>query len=452
MKRTQSILLAALAALAALPAVALDAHSPYRLQFMEYIEATNRVSYFDTEYVPNENIEIEMEFAFVETNSNLKCNVFGVYGNSGMRFQFAYGPENCTFGYGLYENWDTAVTGFPYNTERHVVKYVHNVGFFFDGTQVVPHEGIVLTTWGGRWNWDGSGSGQNLYLCACNPNGGTPKAELIAQMRIYSCKIWDNGVLVRNFMPAKTEKERAVLYDTVRRKIHYSQGSNEWCFFPRGNELVVPASGYRKANYIEANRTAYINTGYTPNANTELEMAFSFTTNLEKKTYLFGSYGESGKGRFMMSYGPDTTGCFLGYGEAFTNSYVLPQDNYYDTNRHVVKYVPGSGKGFYFDGERINPPNTNLTTWKGTGAQLFLGQVNPNGGGLNPTNLAPIRIYSCRIWENGTPKRDMLPRQRLLDGKNGLYDSVTGYFYAYYGDREDFSALVPPFGTTIYLR
>ena len=419
MKRTHSILLAAVAALAVLPVVALDAPTPSQLKFVEYIESnSDRLAYIDTGYVPNANTEIEMDFAFVPTPTNLlvKTYVFGVYGQSGMRFQFSYGPDNCLFGFGPDSNWDNAVTGFPYNTERHVVKYVHNVGFFFDGTKVVPKAGVDLITWGGQWGNNGTAE-QNLYLGACNGNGSV-NSNYIGPLRIYSCKIWDNGELVRNFMPAETDSSKAVLYDTVHRKIHFNANGNNGKFLAGGEEVVV--NDYRKANYIEANQTAYINTGYTPNADTELEMTFSFTTNLETKTYLFGSYGESGEGRFMMSYGPDTTGCFLGYGEAYTNSYVLPQDNYYDTNRHVVKYVPGSGNGFYFDGERINPPNTNLTTWKGTGAKLFLGQVNPNGGDLNPTNLAPIRIYSCKIWENGTPKRNLVPKQRVLDGKNGL--------------------------------
>ena len=53
-------------------------------------------------------------------------------------------------------------------------------------------------------------------------------------------------------------------------------------------------------DYIESPRTAYINTEYVPNSKTELEMAFSFTSNLTEKTYVFGVYGTSG-GRFQFS-------------------------------------------------------------------------------------------------------------------------------------------------------
>ena len=431
---------------------ALDTPPPYRLTFVEYIESnSDRLAYIDTGYVPNENTEIEIDFAFVPTPTNLlaKTYVFGVYGLSGMRFQFSYGPDNCLFGFGPDGNWDNAVTGFAYNTARHVVKYVHNDGFYFDGIKVVPKAGVDLITWGGTWASNGTAK-RNLYLGACNGNGSV-NANGIGPLRIYSCKIWDNGELVRNFMPAETDSLKGVLYDTVRRKIH-SNANTDWRgeygkFLAGGEEVLVPTD-YRKADYIEANRTAFINTEYIPNANTELEMVFSFTSLTKVKRYVFGSYGPK-DGRLQFSYGPDSTGCFLGYGSPYTNSFVgLP----YNMERHVVKYVPGSGKGFYFDGERVAPPGVNLTTWSGTGANLFLGQVNPNDGKLNPTNVAPIRIYSCKIWENGTPKRDLVPKQRLFDNKNGLYDKVTGNFYTYYGTRADFTAVLSPLETIIRLR
>ena len=454
MKRTHSILLAAVAALAVLPAVALDAQPPYHLTFVEHIESdSNKLAYINTGYVPNKNTEIEMEFAFTMTSPTNKTYVFGEYGSGGGRFQFSYGPDNCLFGFGGDSNYDGGIEGFAFDTDRHIVKYVTNDGFYFDGTKVVAKAGVDLVTWGG--------TGVNLYLGALNPKEDSSKfnKELIAPLRIYSCKIWDNGELVRNFMPARTDTSEAVLYDTVRRRIHRnanSSSNHKGKFLASAQEVQVPTD-YRKADYIETtNRTAFINTEYVPNADTELELDFAFTSVLTNKTYILGSYGPS-KGRFQFSYGPVETGCFIGYGDASTNSFVLPYDNYYNTNRHIVKYVPGSG--FYFDGEKVDPPGVNLTTWAGTGANLFLGQVNPNNEDkLNPTNLAPIRIYSCKIWETNRVentrelKRLLVPRQRTFDKKNGLYDKIEGVFHTYYGSGADFSAPLVPFGTTIYLR
>ena len=398
---------------------------PKNTKFVEYIESdSTRSAYIDTGYVPNANTEIEMEFAFTRTDLTLKTYVFGAYYNAG-RFQFSYGPDNCLFGFGGQNNYDNAVTGFAYNTARHVVKYVTGEGFFLDGTKVVAKDGVDLITW--------DGTSTNLYLGAVHGTGSV-NTDYIAPLRIYSCKIWDNGELVRDFIPVLKDGTSPRLYNAVSGAFYKSAKSGSFTAGP-----VVPMA-YRDAAYIEANRTAYIDTEYVPNANTELEMEFAFSTVLTTKTYVFGAYGNDSKGRFQFSYGPASTGCFLGYGNEYTNSFVISP---YDTGKHVVKYVPGSGKGFYFDGNRVAPPKTDLTTWTGTSTNLFLGQINPKGGNTTPGNLAPIRIYSCKIWENGTPKRDLVPKQRKFDEKNGLYDNVTGNFYAYYGSGADFTAFIP---------
>ena len=450
MKRRLLPLLALLAV--AHVASALDKPSPYHLKFVEYIESnSDKLAYINTGYVPNANTEIEMDFAFTRTNLTLKTYVFGAYDkDSRGRFQFSYGPDSlgCFFGYGT--SYTNSFRGLPYNTERHVVKYVpgSGKGFYFDGNRVDP-PGVNLTSW--------VGTGTNLYLCALNSKGSSVTTDYIAPLRIYSCKIWENGILKRNFLPALTDASAASLYDTVRRKFHTNANTywdneekktKERGMFIAGEE--VTPTDYRKATYIEANRTAYIDTEYVPNENTELEMAFAFTSLTNLKTYVFGTYGSHDCGRFQFSYGPADTGCFFGYGSGFDRTVPgLP----YNTDRHVVKYVRSPAKGFYFDDIFVNT-NTlaNLTTWSDTSANLFLGQINPDGGNLNPTNLAPIRIYSCKIWEGNEMKRDLVPRYRVYDNKNGLYDKVTGNFYAYGGTRADFTAVLTPLETVIFVK
>ena len=202
---------------------------------------------------------------------------------------------------------------------------------------------------------------------------------------------------------------------------------------PHAQATQPDTSGFIDYDYIESPRVAYINTGYVPNSKTELEMKFSFTTILDTKTYVFGVYGTNG-GRLQFSYGPEN--CFFGHGG--DNDY----DNAvtglaYNMSNHVIKYV--LGKGFYFDGTLVvAKAGIDLTKWSGTSANLFLGGHNPNGGSINTSLLAPIRIYYCKIWEDGTLKRDLLPKQRTSDGKNGLYDTVTGNFYC--GTGGDFTA------------
>ena len=423
MKRLLFLVLLAFAAVSAGAA-----NLPRYTKLVEYIES-DRKAYIDTKYVPNASTEIEMEFAFTEERSN-KPYVFGSYGTSGGRFQFSYGPASlgCFLGYG--NDCSNSVAGIPYDTSRHVVKYVRGEGFSFDGT--IPDTGSVdLTTW--------LGTGASLFLGAVNPNGGSVNTALIAPLRIYSCKIRENGELVHDFMPASlTNGTTVCLYDAVDGPFRTSTGSGGFTAGP-------DATAYRVATYIETDRTAVVNTEYTPNAKTEIEMQFAFTRLLETKTYVFGVYGSNG-GRLMFSYGPASTGCFLGYGNTYqTDVPGLP----YNTAKHVVRYVPG--EGFYFDGNLVTTASVNLTKWAGTSMPLYLCANNPNGGSANVDQIPPIRIYSCRIWEDGDLVRDLVPVQRVFDGKNGLRDNVTGNFYGYYGTRTDFTVHFPS-GLVIIVR
>ena len=422
------------------------------VKFVEYVESDeSRLAYVTTAYEPNAGTEIEMEFAFTRADLGLKTYVFGEYGTGGARFQFSYGPDNCLFGFGGQNNYDNTISNFTYNTARHVVKYVTNEGFYLDGTKVVANNGADLVTW--------EGESKRLLLGACN--GTSVNTNYIAPLRIYSCKIWDHGKLARDFRPVLVNTSTVRLYDAAWRTFYSNSNKDGGALIASTTEVEVETD-YQRASYIESdtNRYAYIDTEYVPNANTQIEVSFAFTTNLETKTYVFGSYGADSKGRFQFSYGPSTAGCFLGYGGTYTNSYVLPYENYYNTDRHVVKYVPGSG--FYFDGKLLAPPGVNLTTWTGTSTNLFLGAVAPYNNTVNYANNAPIRIYSCKIWETNTTEhtltlvRDLVPMQRTSDQKNGLYDNVTKKFYTYYynsdGRGAEFNAAFPPPGLILLLR
>ena len=119
----------------------------------------------------------------------------------------------------------------------------------------------------------------------------------------------------------------------------------------------------------------------------------------------------------------------------------------YNEDIHVARYLPG--EGFSLDGTAV-VASKSMTTWSGTAANLYLGANNPNGGGIDSNQLSPIRIYYCKIWENGVLVRNLVPKQRANDGRNGLYDEVHGGFYGFVGTGT--TALVPPLGTVIVVK
>lgn len=411
---------------------------PKGLKFVEYIESSG-TQWINTGWTPtNRNVRIEMTYRFVSLPAEgTRRYVFGSYltGQNNTRIQYAIGsPGKCALGFGN-DFKETTFDSYDTNTVHTVV--CDGGVFWLDGETSA--------------DWDLSSSGiaantQAHALCLFSLNAGSggnfsATTGNAASIRLYACTIRDHGELVRDFRPALVNGT-ACLYDAVSGTIYNNVGSGA---FAAG--VVIPME-YRKATYIESDRTAFIDTEYRPNSKTRIEMKFSFLYLLEdKKTYLFGVYGGNSSGRFQFSYGPPDLGCFLGYGSKYQSDVPgIP----YNTSRHVAQYVPG--EGFYFDGTLVTTASVDLTTWAGTSANLFLGATNPNGGSIDTTLLAPIRIYSCKIWENGTPIHDWIPVQRKFDGKNGLYDTVTGEFLAYYGSRTDFTAFVPPPGTVIFVR
>lgn len=68
-------------------------------------------------------------------------------------------------------------------------------------------------------------AGGNIYLFACNRNG---TATQLGQFRLYSCRIWDNNVLVRDFIPCSDANNVVCLFDLVSNSYFYNQGTGNF--------------------------------------------------------------------------------------------------------------------------------------------------------------------------------------------------------------------------------
>lgn len=111
----------------------------------------------------------------------------------------------------------------------------------------------------------------------------------------------------------------------------------------------------------------------------------------------------------------------------------------YDTD--TTHTIVCDGGVFSLDGVTSDEWNLSDTSFVQTDTvhNLYLFGHNVNNG--NPSSyLSSIRLYSCKIWEDGELVRDMVPVQRVYDVKCGLLDNVATNFYGYYGPRTDFTA------------
>lgn len=70
------------------------------------------------------------------------------------------------------------------------------------------------------------------------PDEWTPSNEenvdiRMAKIKLYSCKIWNDNILVRDFIPVLNKAGVPCLYDKVEEKFYYNQGEGEFLY---GNE------------------------------------------------------------------------------------------------------------------------------------------------------------------------------------------------------------------------
>ena len=71
-----------------------------------------------------------------------------------------------------------------------------------------------------------------MYLFSVH-NGGSSYAN--ASMKLYACQIYDNGALVRNFVPCKNSSGAVGLYDTVEVQFYANAGTGT---FTAGPEII----------------------------------------------------------------------------------------------------------------------------------------------------------------------------------------------------------------------
>lgn len=163
---------------------------------IEYLESDGN-SYIDTGFKPNQDSRIKLDIqvtksatsflfgARANSSANSASNSFSMPQISGSSLRMDYGSK------------ETSITISP--LQRLDIDVNKNV---------VTINGIVTTvpsqTFQGQYS---------LYLLSVNTAGALFSTQTAA--RIYSCQIYDNGTLVRDFIPAMNDSEVAGLYDLV---------------------------------------------------------------------------------------------------------------------------------------------------------------------------------------------------------------------------------------------
>lgn len=178
---------------------------PAGYTLLEYIESTSRSAYIDTGFIPNNNTRVLLDAEVPDSSSAVY--VMGVNEwTSGKYFQIRVTSSGTVYlsDYGTQSGKNTGVTA----TGRFIFDKNKNICSIGDVSVTNTASEFSCTT--------------NLKLLAGVTTSGTHTA---CKGKIYSCQIYDNEILVRDFIPCKNPSGVYGLYDKVN-KVFYGSASS----------------------------------------------------------------------------------------------------------------------------------------------------------------------------------------------------------------------------------
>lgn len=180
---------------------------------LQYIQSSG-TQYIDTGYKPNNNTRVQCRFELLESG-----RAYGVFG-SRIAYQktafdlFAYGQnshKDFQDDYGSNTNAPMASTLGIYEIDKN--KNVTNIN------------GNIYTFPSSTFQ-----SNYNMYILGINTAGSTNNQ--LGSLKIYSCQIYDNDILIRDFVPCKTIEGTVGLYDIVNQVFYTNSGTGSFIAGP----------------------------------------------------------------------------------------------------------------------------------------------------------------------------------------------------------------------------
>lgn len=363
------------------------------LVVLDYIESTG-TQYIDTGFKPSSNTSIDID---IEMTNSGKANAFYGSRTATKSNSFILFAKSDGTGFNFYYGTTSTVVNSPTGTiiGRFSIQQNANVVTINGVSSTLPAENFTGT--------------QNMFLFAANTAGAFDTQTDINRIRM--CKIYDNGTLVRDYIPVLDASGVACLYDKVTNQLFYNQGTG--AFIAGYKTEFEPET---ELAFLASTGTQYIDTGFKPNQDTRIVMKAQLTSSTtEAGAFLFGARTSSNS---------SDTFSFLWYTSknAFRSDYANSQPTldtsigmfdmlYLDHNKNVV---------------RLNNTYCEHTyTSFSSPVNLTLFCVNTNG---TKSMYTSMRLYGMEIYDNENLVRDYIPKTDS-QGVPALYDKVSNTYY-----------------------
>lgn len=374
---------------------------------IEYIESSG-TQYIDTGFKPDSNTKIVAEMAYVRFDNNT-CGLVGSSGSAGIEFYYYSSTSSQRYIY-MFNSTDNNSANAPLalGTKLYIDLAKTNATVTVDGT-------VYTMTPSSSTNFTAS---YTLHIHTLWRNGA---ALLPSSSRTYSFMVYDNGTLVREYIPCVSNSGEVGLYDIIGKQFYGNSGSGS---FLRGKMLnpKLP-SGFVRTEYIESTGTQYIDTGFVPNQDTRVfcEAVFAPATSAK---FLFGARTSTTSNQFMLactSSGEYTSG-YGGASKPFPAAHSTTDIIFVDKDKETTTIT-------HTDGTTASVVGTESTFTAPNNMVLF--GCNTKG----TVRSSKARIYSCQIYDNGVLVREFVPCKNSGD-VGGLYDVLNGVFYGNAGSGE----------------
>lgn len=393
---------------------------PDAYQEVEYIQSSG-TQWIDTGVKPF-NLETEIDFQYISRNPNEDNWLIGTYCGSNER----YYALNLTADAGV-----NVLDGFD-TTGNYEIRYIksqtgalnrHTLIFNKYNTHAVLFDGVnkgtapVINT-----------SLNNIYLFRFWNGSSTPVAAATA--KLYSCKMKEAGVLIRDFVPCYRKSDGEIgLYDLVNDVFYTNQGSGT---FSMGVPILYD-SRYQQVEYIQSSGTQVILTECREFEKLKVVQDFQVVSG----SGLSGdraSAADWGQGDYDLRLGILWRNNSIFYVQCGNNNIEVS----FDYNRHIVS-TDNYTNTASFDGTSLTVTPSQLTSPDHPYIQfpLFARVVTASSNPASQTNIitqyAAMKLFSCQIYKEGTLVRYFIPVYRRSDNEIGLLDIVNDVFYTNQG-------------------
>ena len=397
-------------------AIALEASVPLPdgYKMAAFIRSSGK-EWIDTGVKPTQKTNIELDMQIISLEAASVC-IFGERVNQGAHF--ALWAQQSTKR--VAHNFAEHDSGFDYpgacSFEERRVLSNDGKNFMIDGVSYFNPE--VAN--------DFTGGGTMLLFAMRNASSGVDNRKVA--MNVYGLKIWEDGVLVRDFVPCENPNGEAGLYDVAD---HDGEPQRFYGNISGQGGLVAGLVGYERVGYIKTDGDAVIKTDVNSGYDVDVEMDMMIDGFRQaKSTPFFGERVTSGKhfafwadnstGKVAINYGNNDSG----YNYANAPSF----KNYRRTLRN-------RGGQMYIDEKLYYTAAT--PTQAAESYVMFL--FSMWAGSQQVNRQIQMRVYSLKIWKAGKLVRDYVP-VKDPDGVIGVYDCVGNSFYKNHATKGSFSS------------